>query len=80
MRKSTKGMISLPRNGTNSFEWFRTHRAAPTIEEIQKRLDQLRVNELDSLRTALSEEDFKLVDIATRSLMKKGLTASNRSS
>ncbi|MFH1739578.1 MAG: glutamyl-tRNA reductase, partial [bacterium] len=66
-----KGFEVVREERDNFVEWFRMHRAAPTIEELQKMLDQLRANEMEPLQSVLSKKEYKLVDRVTRSLIKK---------
>jgi len=66
-----KGYAIVQEERENFVEWFRTHRAAPTIEELQKMLEQIRAAEMEPLRTALQSKDYEMVDLATKSLMRK---------
>lgn len=66
-----KGFEIVGEERDNFVEWFKTHRAAPTIGELQKLIEEMRANEVETLRSALSENDFKLVDAVTRSLARK---------
>lgn len=66
-----KGHMIVAEERDKFVEWFKSHRAAPTIEELQKMLEQLRTTEVEPLRSVLHKKDFKLVDAVTRSLMKK---------
>jgi len=66
-----KGYIIVQEERENFVEWFRIHRAAPTIEELQKMLEQIRAAEMEPLKTALQSKDYEMVDLATKSLMRK---------
>jgi len=66
-----KGFEIVREERDNFVEWFKTHRVAPTIEEIQKMVEELRTSEIESIKSVLSDSDYQLVDVVTRSLVRK---------
>ena len=66
-----KGYSIVREERENFVDWFRTHRAAPAIEELKNMLEQLRAAEMEPLKTTLQSKDYEMVDLATKSLMRK---------
>ncbi len=52
-------------------DWFKTHRAAPTIEQLQSMLEEIRKTEIGPLKSALSKKDFKVVDAFSKTLVRR---------
>lgn len=54
-------------------EWRNSQKATPTIVEMQTHFERVRSAELEKVSCVLNEEQYKLVDAVTRSMMNKVL-------
>lgn len=54
-------------------QWFHGRTAVPIVSELRQHFEEVRQNELQEVRSALSDDDFKVVDKVTHRLLNKFL-------